>query len=268
MIYRSNRQSMISAMNNSGPSLISGLNEITNMTHWWDCSNEDTITFDPIFDHLNIADQISGWTCFGHVSLKPETGNAANDINGLNVLSFNTGDFMWTTVTNEFPPVVYIGYLTNVPDLSGGPYGGLFSARNYNTTDGRSGYRDFQFIHTNTNNDNKFYLETQSLAANLGTTTNGGFGVIEGLCYIELICDSITAGQLEVKVNGVSQGIASLSDSLGLFSDRFYWNCKSDSSGPLNQRLCEICMMRNNIPTSEEIQQIYTYLSNKWGVTF
>lgn len=62
-------------------------------SHWWDASDEGTITGSP--GATALADQVDTWHLTSDAGNAPTTGDATKDLNGLNVLSFDGTEKLW-----------------------------------------------------------------------------------------------------------------------------------------------------------------------------
>ena len=228
--------------------------EISNATHWWDASDESTITDDGDGTVNNFADKI-GSLDFAQASAGAQPDTGTRTINGRNVLDFDGSDYMQTG-TFTHPASYHIFIVTEV-DTVNSDIDCLMSVDNSN--DANIGW---QF---RSNSATDFIGQVAENTAGWGSTLDATSGNQEGNTVLwDFYINSGSDGELFL--NGASEDTNTVSntDTQGNANLNLYAN-RATTQFP-NGCIAEVLFCDAEI-TGDDLTRARNYFAVKWGIT-
>lgn len=233
---------------------INGLDEITNMTSWWDASDESSITHSS-----DLVSQIDDLITTNHFTTaggaRPTTNSASDDQNGLNTLVFS-GNFMTlSSITSSADQ-----YWCMVLDIDGSSV---------------DAFNDAPIAFVSTSSPLVDYKITAGSTTQWDGYFDGrGFSVdsalsgsaYDGLYILECLMDR-SAETVDFYIDG-SSVLSTTGYDADVSFELIRLMCDDSTNNRLGGRFMELGWMNGNLPTAQNRTDILAYTATKWGGTW
>lgn len=211
---------------------------------WWDAAETATITDNAGAVQIWAARDAGPDLVQTNAARRPTTG--VRNVNGLNVIDFDGGDFLTQAVSLPASGDVAF-HMALAIDTTANAFEAVLAVDATN---------DFQI---DANSDTQF--DGRINTAGIGAATNLAGGPYGGVMVLSVICDFTGAGQIEVFINDVSRGATAYTTPLDTAQTLNIMTNRAQNAW-VNGAVLELVVSANPNTRSD----YHAYLSSKWGL--